>query len=87
MVYEKIGNLRGPAGYNATGAAEDAAALAAFTRETAGPNEFANALGEMTATEIGTKGSPAETVLSATYVTAVVDETGGVTLYQNGIEL
>jgi hypothetical protein len=39
------------------------------------------------ATEIQTPGTPANTALSATYVTAVVDETGGVTLYQNGIEL
>lgn len=37
-------NLRGPAGYMATGAAEDAQALANFTNGTAGPNPFRDAL-------------------------------------------
>jgi hypothetical protein len=37
-------NLRGPAGYNATDAAQDAQALADFANQTAGPNPFATAL-------------------------------------------
>lgn len=41
---EFIQNIRGPAGFNATGAAEDAAALADFVNETAGINDFSDAL-------------------------------------------
>jgi len=44
VTWEHKANVRGPAGYNATGAAADAAALAAFTAETAGPNAFSAAL-------------------------------------------
>lgn len=39
-----IGDIRGPAGYNATGAAQDLATLAAYVKQTAGPNDFATAL-------------------------------------------
>lgn len=48
MTWKKIANLRGPAGYNATGAAEDDAAIAAFARATAGPTALNRALTELT---------------------------------------
>lgn len=48
MVWKKIANLRGPAGYNATGAAEDDAAITAFARATSGPTELNRALTELT---------------------------------------
>lgn len=44
MTWNFKANLRGAPGYNATGAVEDAAALAAFALETAGPNAFGTAL-------------------------------------------
>jgi len=56
-------NLRGPTGYNATGAAEDAQALADFVNQSSGPNPFAAALGEQFAT-------PAEATAAATAAAA-----------------
>jgi lysophospholipase L1-like esterase len=44
MPWDSKANLRGPAGYNATGAAEDAQSLADFVNETAGVNPFATAI-------------------------------------------
>lgn len=44
MAWNEKANLRGPAGYNATGAVEDIATLAAYARQTSGPNAFGSAL-------------------------------------------
>ena len=44
MTWIEIANLRGPVGYNATGAAEDDAAIAAFMKETAGTTLVGQAL-------------------------------------------
>lgn len=45
-------NLRGPAGYMATGAADDLAALASYVKETAGSNVFSTALGNLVTTRM-----------------------------------
>lgn len=45
-------NLRGPAGYMATGAADDLAALASYVKETAGANVFSTALANMVTTRM-----------------------------------
>lgn len=48
-------NLRGPAGYNATGAAEDMQAIAAYIRGTAGANPVAAALADTVGRELNTR--------------------------------
>lgn len=48
MPWKKIANLRGPAGYNATGASEDDAAITAFARAQSGPTALNRALTELT---------------------------------------
>lgn len=46
MTRTKLSTLRGPAGFNATGAAQDDAAIAAFMLGTAGPSASRNALAQ-----------------------------------------
>lgn len=47
-------NLRGPAGYNSTDAAGDAAALAAFLAETVGPNAFSTEFKKQVSASVAT---------------------------------
>lgn len=44
MAWEPKGNLRGPAGYNATGAVEDIQTMADYAKGTAGPNALTEVL-------------------------------------------
>lgn len=47
MAWKKIANLRGPAGYNATGAAEDDETIASYARAESGPTALNQALSEL----------------------------------------
>lgn len=65
MAWESKANLRGPAGYMATGAAEDDLAISKLIEETAGPTETGAALDRKNALLLHDPGSTFGTELSA----------------------
>lgn len=66
MTWNLKANLRGPAGYNATGAAEDAAAIGAFLRGASGANDANAALTELAGLNIKTYGGKGDGRQNAT---------------------